>query len=155
MTDKILDQLNEYNFHDSGLNKFEFDVNKQLLSLQFEFWDNVFKTENPVDFQFKGISTFNSTFPENVAFVPEGCYSATFSKLNNNLYEGKFLFELHPNIDCWQVTIHFKDFQMITKENEEYSADDLIAPTQKGSPSMLFGAWADTDYEPETYRRKI
>jgi len=31
----------------------------------------------------------------------------------------------------------------------------LIAPTENGSPTMLFGAWADTDYDPKTYRRQI
>ena len=120
MTDKIIEILKQYNFHDSGLNNFKYDAIKQLLFIEFEFWNNVMNCENNVEFQFKGISKFVSVYPKNIEFVPEGCYSANFLKIRKNLYEVKFIFELYPNIDCWQVTINFEDIQAINSNKTKH-----------------------------------
>jgi len=46
--------------------------------------------------------------------------------------------------------IKVKAESYLTQElNKNQLPDSLIPPTAKGSPTMLFGAWADTDYDPQ------
>lgn len=125
MTDKVLDKLAKYDFHDTSFNYMNYNAVERTLCIELEFWDNVNNCEALIDFHFKNISAFHWHYPNDIEFVPEGCYNANFKKLNSALYQADFLFELHPNIDCWEVSIKFTDIEVHENQTNNY-AESLV-----------------------------
>lgn len=136
MEDKFIKKLKEISFDALPVKSMVVDFTNSSLVLNMEEFDDIKKEHVPLSLEFLEIHKFISEYPSHkYQYAVTSCAGASFKKIEHELYQAYFIFELEKKNPVYNFIIEFKKAEVhrsLSKEALDYKNSYYLLSGQQG-----------------------